>query len=189
LRIQGQVFSLGDKHPSIAPDVFIASGAQIIGDVTIGAGSSIWYNCVLRADVNSIEIGKRSNVQDGTIIHVSRNTHGTTIGNDVLVGHLAIVHACTLKDWSFVGLGSIVMDGCVIEEDGMLAAGAMLTPHKTIGKGELWAGRPATLRRRLTDEQIEKNRRSAPHYARLAQDYPELIASLDAATGPEPFSQ
>ncbi|MEM6833647.1 MAG: gamma carbonic anhydrase family protein [Pseudomonadota bacterium] len=167
----GNVFSLGDKHPQIADDVFIAPGAQVMGDVTIGKGSSIWFNCVLRGDVNTIEVGEGTNIQDGTVVHVSRRTHPTVIGSNVLIGHMAMVHGCILKDWSFVGLGSIVMDGCVVEEDGMLAAGAMLTPGKVIGKGELWGGRPAKLMRTLTEEQITSNRTASPHYAQLAQVY------------------
>lgn len=167
----GNVFSLGDKHPNIADDVFIAPGAQVIGDVTIGQGSSIWFNCVLRGDVHVIKVGARTNIQDGTVVHVSRRTHGTYIGDDVLIGHMAMIHGCTLNDWSFVGLGAIVMDGCVIETDGMLAAGAMLTPGKTVRKGELWGGRPAKFMRKLTDEQIAANRKAAPGYASLAQVY------------------
>ena len=93
-------------------------------------GASIWYNCVLRGDVMPIVVGARSNIQDGTIVHVSRGTHGTIIGEDCLVGHLAIIHGCTLEDRAFVGLGAVVMDGCVIEGDAMLAAGALLTPGK-----------------------------------------------------------
>ncbi|MEO0412593.1 MAG: gamma carbonic anhydrase family protein [Pseudomonadota bacterium] len=167
----GNVFSLGAKTPNIAGDVFLAPGAQIIGDVTIGAGTSVWFNCVLRGDVHVIEVGERTNIQDGTVVHVSRKTHGTYIGNDVLIGHMAMIHGCTLKDWSFVGLGAIVMDGCVIEEDGMLAAGGMLTPGKTIGKGELWGGRPAKFMRALSEEEIAKNRKASPGYADLAQVY------------------
>lgn len=168
---KGNIFALGAQNPNIADDAFIAPGAQIIGDVTIGAGSSIWFNCVLRGDVQVIEVGQRTNIQDGTVVHVTRKTHGTFIGNDVLIGHMAMIHGCTLKDWSFVGLGAIVMDGCVIEEDGMLAAGGMLTPGKTIGKGELWGGRPAKLMRKLSDDEIAKNRKAAPGYADLAQVY------------------
>lgn len=167
----GTVFALGAQRPDIADDVFIAPGSQVIGDVKIGAGSSIWFNCVLRGDVQVIEVGERSNIQDGTVVHVTRKTHGTFIGNDVLIGHMAMIHGCTLKDWSFVGLGAIVMDGCVIEEDGMLAAGGMLTPGKTIGKGELWGGRPAKFMRTLSADEIAKNRKAAPGYAELAQTY------------------
>ncbi|MEM9878360.1 MAG: gamma carbonic anhydrase family protein [Pseudomonadota bacterium] len=171
MQTQGNIFSIGNKHPDIAADAYIAPGAQVIGDVTIGAGSSVWFNCVLRGDVNTITVGVRSNIQDGTVVHVSTKTHPTTIGNDVLIGHMALVHGCILQDWSFVGMGSIVMDGCVIEEDGMLAAGAMLTPNKVIKKGELWGGRPAQLMRMISPEQIARNREAAPRYANLAQRY------------------
>lgn len=174
----GNVFSLGGKHPDIADNVFIAPGAQVIGNVSVGAGTSIWFNCVLRGDVQVIEVGERSNIQDGTVVHVTRKTHGTFIGSDVLVGHMAMIHGCTLKDWSFVGLGAIVMDGCVIEEDGMLAAGGMLTPGKTIGKGELWGGRPAKFMRKLSDEEIAKNRKASPGYAALAQVYRTDLAEV-----------
>lgn len=165
------IYALGDLTPRIADDVFIAPGAQIIGDVEIGAGSSVWFNCVLRGDGNFIRIGERSNIQDGTIVHITRKTHGTIIGNDVLVGHTAIVHGCELMDHSFVGLGAIVMDGCVIEPDGMLAAGAMLTPGKRIPSGQLWGGRPAKYIRDLTPEEIERNRKGAAGYAELAQQF------------------
>lgn len=155
--------------PQIAPDVFIAPGARIIGDVAIGSEASIWYNCVLRGDVQAIRVGPRSNIQDGSVVHVTHKTHGTIIGADCLIGHLAMIHGCTLNDRSFVGLGAIVMDGCVIEEDGMLAAGAMLTPGKHIGRGQLWAGRPATYLRDLTPEELARNRAGAAGYVELAQ--------------------
>jgi carbonic anhydrase/acetyltransferase-like protein (isoleucine patch superfamily) len=156
------------KSPDIAADAWVAPGAQVIGDVAIGAGSSVWYNCVLRGDIMPIRIGARSNLQDGTIVHVTGGRFATTIGDDVLVGHMAIVHGCTLMDRSFVGLGAIVMDGCTIAPDGMLAAGALLTPGKRIESGELWTGRPARFARRLSDEEIEGHRRGTAAYAELA---------------------
>jgi carbonic anhydrase/acetyltransferase-like protein (isoleucine patch superfamily) len=161
--------SFEDTSPRIAPDAFIAPGAQIIGDVEVNEGASIWYNCVLRGDVHSIVVGARTNIQDGSIVHVSRGTHGTFIGADCLIGHMAVVHGCTLKDHSFVGLGAIVMDGCVIETDAMLAAGALLTPGKTIPSGEIWAGRPAKFFADMTSEQIEQNRAGVDAYVGLAQ--------------------
>ena len=159
----------GGRMPQIASDVFIAPGAQVIGNVTIEAGASVWYNCVLRGDVMEIRVGARTNIQDGTVVHVTRKTHGTIIGADCLIGHMAMVHGCTLEDHSFVGLGAIVMDGCVIESDGMLAAGAMLTPGKRIPTGQLWAGRPAAYLRDLTPEEIARNRAGAAGYVELAQ--------------------
>lgn len=169
------VYTLGGLTPRIAADAFIAPGAQVIGDVEIGGGASIWFNCVVRGDGNFIRVGARSNIQDGSVIHITTRLHGTTIGEDVLVGHMALVHGCTLEDHSFVGLGAIVMDGCVIETDGMLAAGAMLTPGKRIGRGELWAGRPAKLMRTLAAEDIERNRAGARGYAALAQHYRQAM--------------
>jgi carbonic anhydrase/acetyltransferase-like protein (isoleucine patch superfamily) len=163
------VIAFGGMVPVVAEDAFIAPGAQIVGDVTVGAGASIWYNCVLRGDVQSIRIGERSNIQDGSVIHVTRRTHGTIIGADCLVGHLAMIHGCTLHDHSFVGLGAIVVDGCVIETDGMLAAGAMLTPGKRIARGQMWAGRPAKHVRDLTADEIARNRAGAAGYVELAR--------------------
>jgi len=164
-----QIHGFNGTHPQIAGDAFVAPGAQIVGNVRLEAGSSVWYNCVLRADVQTIVVGARSNIQDGSVVHVTRKTHGTFIGADCLVGHMAMIHGCTLEDHSFVGLGAIVMDGCTIEEDGMLAAGAMLTPGKRIGRGQLWAGRPAVHLRDLKLEEIARNRAGAAGYVELAQ--------------------
>jgi gamma-carbonic anhydrase len=177
-----QLITLNGKTPALAPDVFIASGTQIIGDVEIGAGSSIWYNCVLRGDRNHIRIGKRTNIQDGTIVHVDSpapdNLAGlpTIIGDDVLIGHMAMVHGSILHDRAFVGLGSIVMDGCIIESDGMLAAGAMLTPGKIIGAGELWMGRPARKLRDLLPEEIARNQLGVAHYVLNAQRHKAALS-------------
>jgi gamma-carbonic anhydrase len=157
--------------PTIADDVFIAPSADVIGDVVIGQGSSIWFNCVVRGDVSYIRIGTGSNIQDGTVIHVSRGTHPTIIGNDVLVGHNCMIHGCTLEDGSFVGMGATVMDGVVIETGGMVAAGALVTPNKRVGTGELWGGSPARFLRPLSDEEMDGLADGAKHYAGLAQVY------------------
>src|SRR5690242_5306159 len=162
--------------PKLAPDVFIAETAVVIGDVEIGAGSGIWYGCVLRGDSNSIKIGGRTNIQDGTIIHVNHEREGaagtrTTIGSDVTVGHMALLHACTLEDGSFVGMKACVMDGAVVEGGGMVAAGALLTPGKRVKRGELWAGSPAKLMRMLSEKEMAYFAYSAQHYAELAATY------------------
>jgi carbonic anhydrase/acetyltransferase-like protein (isoleucine patch superfamily) len=162
--------------PKIAADAFIAETAVVIGDVEIGAGSSIWYGCVLRGDSNSIRIGARTNIQDGTIIHVNHEREGaagtkTTIGSDVTVGHMALLHACTLEDGSFVGMKACVMDGVVVEGGAMVAAGALVTPGKRVKKGELWAGSPAKLMRPLSEKEIAYFAYSARHYAELAASY------------------
>lgn len=172
------LYALGDLVPNVAADAFIAPGAQVIGDVTIGAGSSVWFNCVLRGDGNFIRVGARTNIQDGTIVHITRKTHGTAIGDDVLIGHLAIIHGCVLEDRCFVGLGAIVMDGCVIESDAMLAAGALLTPGKRIPSGQMWAGRPARFVRDLSPEEIARHRAGTDGYTQLAQHFRAELKEL-----------
>jgi carbonic anhydrase/acetyltransferase-like protein (isoleucine patch superfamily) len=150
--------------PQIAESAFIAPGAQIIGDVSIGPESSVWYNCVVRGDVERITIGARSNIQDGSIVHVTTRTHSTEIQDDVLVGHTAIIHGCVLESWSFVGMGTLVLDGCVLETDAMLAAGSLLPPGKRVPRGQLWTGRPARYTRDLSQEEITRNREGAASY-------------------------
>lgn len=157
--------------PTVGAGAFIAPGARIIGNVEIGAQSSVWFNCVVRGDVNSVRIGARTNIQDGSVVHVTRKTHGTFIGDDVLIGHMCLIHGCTIEDGAFVGMGAIVMDGCVIESGGMLAAGSLLTPGKRLGAGELWAGRPARFVRKLSAEEQAYNAGGAAHYAAAAGLY------------------
>ena len=170
-----ELIPFGGKAPRIDPSAFVAPGARLIGDVEIGPQASIWYNCVLRGDVNRIRIGARTNIQDGSVIHVDSPKpgdeagHPTLIGEEVLIGHLAMVHGCILHDRAFVGLGSIVMDGCEIGSDAMLAAGAMLTPGKRIPSGQLWAGRPAKYVRDLSEEELAGMRAGVAHYVELAQ--------------------
>lgn len=158
------------RRPRIHDSAFVAPGCRLIGDIEIGPDVSIWYNCVLRADVNRMVIGARTNIQDGSVCHVDSpkpgapDGHPLIIGEDVLIGHLAMVHGCTLADRAFVGLGAIVMDGCAIDSEGMLAAGAMLTPGKRIGPRELWGGRPAKLMRALSDQEVAMNGLGVAHY-------------------------
>jgi carbonic anhydrase/acetyltransferase-like protein (isoleucine patch superfamily) len=176
-----QLIPFGGKAPRIDAQAFVAPGACLIGDVAIGPEASIWYNCVLRGDVNRISIGARTNIQDGSVIHVDSPKpgheagHPTIIGEEVLIGHLAMVHGCILHDRAFVGLGAIVMDGCEIESGGMLAAGAMLTPGKRIPAGELWAGRPAKFVRNLSAEELAGQREGVAHYVALAKAHAEAL--------------
>jgi carbonic anhydrase/acetyltransferase-like protein (isoleucine patch superfamily) len=177
------IIPFAGKTPNIHDSAFIAPGTVIIGDVEIGPEASLWYNCVVRGDINRIRIGARTNVQDGTVIHCDSDKDGsggfpTTIGEDVLIGHLAMVHGCTLHDRAFVGLGAIVMDGCVIEGDAMLAAGAMLTPGKHIGTRQLWSGRPAKFMRDLTDEAIAGMREGVAHYVDNARAHAAAVAAV-----------
>lgn len=175
------LLTFGGKSPQVDPAAFVAPGAQVIGDVAIGPESSIWYNCVLRGDVNRIRIGARTNIQDGSIVHVDSpkpgapEGHPTLIGDDVLIGHLAMVHGCVLHDRAFVGLGAIVMDGCEIEGGAMLAAGAMLTPGKRIPAGQLWAGRPAKYVRDLSEEELAGHRAGVAHYVALARAHAAAV--------------
>ena len=160
-----------DKYPVIDKTVFIADNTSIIGDVTIGVDSGVWFNCVLRGDVNDIKIGARTNIQDGTVIHVSSTLQGTYIGDDVTVGHMALLHACTIGDRAFIGMQACVMDGAVVEDEAMVAAGALVTPGKRVPSRQLWGGRPAKYMRDLTDDEIAGLKKSADHYVRLAKTY------------------
>jgi len=162
------LFRLDGIAPQIAEDAFVAPTAAVIGDVTIGPESSVWFHCVLRGDSAPIRVGRRSNVQDGTIVHVMGADLPTIIGDEVTIGHAAIVHACTLHDRAFVAMGATVLDGAVIEEGGVLAAGALLTPGKRIGRNELWQGSPARLLRVLSAEERLRFDVTAPHYVALA---------------------
>ncbi len=172
----GLIRPYGDFRPRIAASAFVASTAAIIGDVEIGEGASVWYGCVLRADGNVLRIGARTNIQDGTVIHVNgqpdggrgKDGYATNIGADITVGHMAVLHACTLEDGSFVGMKACVMDGVVVESQGMVAAGALVTPGKRIRSGELWAGSPAKLWRNLTPAEIDFFPVSVRIYCELA---------------------
>lgn len=162
--------------PSIAATAFVAETAVIIGDVEIGEQASVWYGCVLRGDDNTIRVGARTNIQDGTIVHINHEREGaagtrTIIGADVTIGHMALIHACTLEDGCFVGMKACVMDGAVIETGAMVAAGALVTPGKRVKRGELWAGSPARLMRTLTAAELRYFGYTAAHYAELAASY------------------
>jgi gamma-carbonic anhydrase len=165
-------------QPSVDHTVFVAQGAAVVGDVRIGEHASVWFNCVLRGDVQRIVVGARSNIQDGSILHGTSNGSPTLIGAQVTVGHGAILHACTIEDLAFVGFGARVLDNALVRTGGMLAAGAVLTPGRVVGTGELWAGNPARLLRPLTDHERAGIAASADRYVRLAQSY--LQARLHA---------
>ena len=157
--------------PTIHPDAWIAPGATIIGDVHIGAYSNVWFGCVIRGDVCPIRIGERTNIQDGSVIHVTRKIGPTNIGSGITVGHSALLHACTLEDDCFIGMHAIVMDHAVVESGAMLAAGALLSPKKTVPTGELWAGNPAKLMRPLKLEEADFIPVSAQNYVDLSGEY------------------
>lgn len=163
---------LGESFPKITKTSFVAPNAFLIGDVVVGSGSSIWYGCNIRGDVNYIRIGDNSNIQDGTIVHVARSEGGQTqIGNYVTIGHQCLIHACTLMDETFIGMGSIVMDGSIIEKGSMVGAGSLVTSNKRIKSGELWMGRPAKFTRMLTPDEVLYIRKSAERYVILSKEY------------------
>jgi len=167
----GKLYPFEGVWPTISEGVFIAPGARIIGNVQIGAGASIWFNCVLRGDVEKIHVGKGSNIQDGTIVHVDGSGIPTIIGDNVLIGHSCMIHGTTIEDKGFVGLGAITMDGSYIESEGMVAAGALLSPGKRVQARELWVGRPAKKIRDLGDEALAGMTAGAVGYQKLAAKY------------------
>jgi carbonic anhydrase/acetyltransferase-like protein (isoleucine patch superfamily) len=159
--------------PKVHPDAYIADGSVIAGDVEINANSGIWFNSVLRGDVAPIKIGKNTNIQDGSIIHTSRFDGPTHIGDNVTIGHLALIHACTIADNAFIGMRAVIMDKAVIEEFAFVAAGSLVTPGKVVRKKELWAGSPAKPVRAVTDDEIAFMKDNIANYIHLASCYKE----------------
>jgi carbonic anhydrase/acetyltransferase-like protein (isoleucine patch superfamily) len=139
--------------PRLHPSVFIADSAQIIGDVEIGEDSSVWFNTVLRGDVNRIRVGRRTNIQDLTMLHVHKDRFPCTVGDDVTVGHHAVVHGCTVGNRVLVGIGAVILDGVVIEDDCFIAAGALLTPGTHVASGSMVMGAPGKVKRPLTADE------------------------------------
>lgn len=175
----GPIYSLDGVVPRIAPDAWIAPTAAVIGDVEIGPQSSVWFGVVIRGDINRIRIGARTNIQDNAVLHVQTEAEfACLLGDDVTVGHGAILHGCALRDRAFVGMGATVLDGAVIEDAGMLAAGALLTPGKRIGPHELWAGRPARLLRVMSAEERAGFDQNAVRYTRNAARFRAGLAAL-----------
>jgi len=162
-------------HKGITPRVhataFVDVSAQVIGDVEIGDASSVWMNAVVRGDVHWIRIGARSNVQDGTTVHVMTGTHPTTIGDDVTIGHGAIVHGCTLRGRILVGMGAILLNGVDVAEDCIIAAGTLLTEGMSVPSRSLVMGSPGKVRRQLSDEEVESIRWYSERYVGYRLDY------------------
>ena len=165
------------RTPTVAVSTYIDPQATVIGDVVIGADSSVWPQCVVRGDVNRIRIGARTNIQDATVIHVTHphagepDGHGTIIGDEVTIGHRVIVHGCTIEDRCLIGMGSILLDGAVLRRNVLLGAGSLVTEGKELEGGYLWMGRPARRVRPLTADELAWLGYSAAHYVRLKDSY------------------
>lgn len=159
------------KAPRLAASVFLAEGSAVTGDVEIGEDSSLWFGTVVRGDVNTVRIGARTNLQDLTVVHVTAGKHPTVVGDDVTVGHRAVLHGCTVKDRCLVGIGAIVLDGAVVGPDAMIGAGALVPPGMVVPSGKLVLGAPARVVRDLTPEEIASFRNSAARYVGYAATY------------------
>jgi gamma-carbonic anhydrase len=168
----GIILPFRNTLPRVAPEAWVAQTAVVIGDTEIDAHANVWFGCVLRGDIAPIRVGAYANIQDGTVVHVSSKLkEGTRIGANVTIGHMALIHACTLEDASFVGMKACVMDGVVVESGAWVAAGAVVTPCKRVPKGQLWAGTPARYLRDVTPEEALYIERLPQQYARLATEY------------------
>ncbi len=170
------------KLPELGPRVYVDPAAAVIGDVVLAEDVSIWPMTVVRGDVNFVRIGARTNIQDGSVVHVSHDGphsrlggFATVIGADCTIGHKAVIHACTIENEVLIGMGAIVMDGAVVKKHAFVGAGALVSPGKVVGEGELWLGNPAKFVRRLSEEQIEGIRYSAQHYVRMKDRYLDAL--------------
>lgn len=163
-----------DKTPNIHESCFIAENAVIIGDVEIAEDANIWYNCVLRGDVNFIKIGAKTNIQDGTIIHVSRGKKfATVIEEEVTVGHSATIHGCYIEKGSLIGIGSIILDGATIGKNSLIAAGSLVTPNTIIPERSFVVGSPARVKRELNEDEIADLQKFWTNYIKLSEIYKE----------------
>lgn len=171
---QATILSYRGVWPQIHETAFVAPSAVLIGDVVIGPESSVWAGCILRGDLGPLRVGRRSNLQDGTVMHAtdpSQGGHGVFVGDEVTVGHMALLHDCVVEDRAFIGMRATILDGGRVESEGMLAAGALLTPGKVVGRGQIWAGNPAKFFREIKPEERVSFDSRAGEYAALAASY------------------
>ncbi len=165
------VHALGDLRPTLGRDVFVAPNATVIGDVVIGEASSLWFGVVVRGDVFPIRIGARTNIQDNSVVHVTGGRSKTTIGDDVTIGHLAMVHGCTVGNGCLIGMGSIVLDDAILEDECFVAAGSLVLPRMRVPKRSFLMGRPAKVVRPVKDAELEQMREAATHYVANAASF------------------
>jgi carbonic anhydrase/acetyltransferase-like protein (isoleucine patch superfamily) len=159
------------RLPRVHPTAYIDDSAQVIGDVEIGEESSVWMAVVIRGDVHRIRIGQRSNVQDGTVVHVMKDTHATTIGHDVTIGHAALIHGCTIEDRCLIGMGAILLNGAVIGSGSIVAAGSLVVENMQVPPRSLVMGSPAKVKRSLTDAEVDEIQMYADRYVKYRLDY------------------
>lgn len=160
-----------DKMPKVAKDVFVAEGAKIIGDVEIGEGSSVWFNAVLRGDVFWVKVGKKTSIQDLSVLHVTKDTYPCVVGDCVTVGHRAILHGCKVGDYCLVGMGAIILDDAEIGERCIVGAGSVVAPGTKVPPRSLALGVPAKVKRELTAQELEMLEESAESYYTLSREY------------------
>ncbi len=168
------IYALGPLTPTLGKDVYVADTGIVIGDVTLGDQASVWFGTVLRGDVHKIQIGARTNIQDNSLVHVTNDIWGTTVGDDVTVGHSVILHGCTIGDRCLIGMGSIILDGAVVGEGSIVGAGSLVTPRMVIPPGKVVMGRPAKVVRDASEEDLFLARAATYSYvengARFARD-------------------
>ncbi|MBI1873746.1 MAG: gamma carbonic anhydrase family protein [Acidobacteria bacterium] len=162
--------------PRVHASAYIDESAQVIGDVEVGEDSSIWMNVVLRGDVNWIRIGRRTNIQDGSVVHVMKGTHPTAIGDNVTVGHAAILHGCTIHGHCLIGMGAILLNGAEIGTESIVAAGTLVTEGTQIPPRSLVMGTPGKVRRELTDDEVRGIQAYADRYVEYAREYEDMQA-------------
>jgi len=177
--------SLGTSRPRLGRRVFLAPGAVVTGDVTLGDDVSFWFHTVARGDVHWIRIGARTNVQDGSVLHVTHETHPLEIGADVVIGHQAVLHGCTIEDGALIGIGARVLDGAVVEHDAQVGAGAVVTPGHVVPAGHLALGVPAKVVRPLGDEERQTIREIAQRYVDLKERYRAVLDDGEQDEGSE----
>lgn len=166
------ILSVNHKYPQIQSDCYIAENATIVGEVFMGKQCSVWFNAVIRGDVNYIKIGDKVNIQDGAVVHCTYQKYGTNIGNNVSIGHNAIVHGCTIEDNVLIGMGSIVMDNCVVQSNSIIAAGAVVTQNSIVESGSIYAGMPAKKIKNISTElKAGEINRIAKNYVKYSSWY------------------
>jgi gamma-carbonic anhydrase len=165
------LYALDGLRPTVGGRVFLADNASVIGDVTLGDEASVWFGAVLRGDQQTIRIGARTNVQDNVVIHIASGTGPTIVGDEVTIGHSAVVHACTIGSTCLIGMGSIVLDGAVVGERSFVAAGTLVTPNTIIPARSFVLGRPGRVTRQTTDDEVASMRASAAHYVSYARQF------------------